>query len=284
MNKKNIKIASISLAGVMMFTGCNSSKNTESNNDSLGIVRFGVDSLSERINRETSRLEDDTSENPYDTVLDSIAQTTSSTRKDNKTPEEVEETNRDTTDKTFNELKITGKDTSKLYKKSGEDIIFNNVKYEGLASIVDTIEVPCDKRTFINFIVKTYNAESENVNIIFSEDYSRTESSLSSTLDEEFREVWTGYSDILKKYGTPVMWLIRLDDGVSTSVLYGNKDYLIYKGKNGNLEINMSFYDEGGYIEDDVESKSEESKDDTESNSGESKDSTTENSEVDENE
>ena len=173
------KISSLLICLSLLLTGCSNSTKSKDNSGNLGIVRFEKDSLSERILRTEGAVQYSNEENPYDTVLENIApSTTSTTRKDNKTPEEVEETNKDNTDKSFNEIHIIGQDTSKLYKKSGNDIIFNNVKYEGLARAVDMIEVPCDKRTFINFIVKTYSTESEVVDILFSEDYSRTENTL----------------------------------------------------------------------------------------------------------
>lgn len=216
MNKKLLAVMIVLCTA--LSTGCNNSGSSNTST-TASVNRFEVDITTHRINNYEEEYE-------------------STTSGSNGGTSDIHSGN------TLGEIEITGEDKSEEYKIDGENIIYNEVTYKGLYSAISNIEFPNDEQTFINFLVKTFNPTSDIVNVIYVTDYDRTEDAFSTSLSQQLEMEWKEYSDVKSKYGSDVMWMLRLYEPSDERVamLYGNKDYILYQGKSGALEINMNNY------------------------------------------
>ena len=147
------------------------------------------------------------------------------------------------------ELELKGNDASEYYAivNKEKDIQFGAVTYVGLNSAVESIRQPYSKQMFINFIVKTYAPTRNRVLVSFvnEEDPGTVPEGMSMTISDSLDSNWEGYNYILTKYGTRACWMMTLveaDTYERPAFLYGCKDYIVYAGSNGVIQIDMNKY------------------------------------------
>lgn len=145
------------------------------------------------------------------------------------------------------EIKLVNTDESTDFTIENEDVIYKDTRFKGLNTAIDSIEIPYDKNTFINFIVKTFNTDSAEIAVTLNiEDYTQ-EAELSEgegqyfSLHENLLGESSEYKAIFDKYNEKVAWMMMLIDNETdtTGVLYGNKYYLIYRGI-GEINLDMN--------------------------------------------
>lgn len=148
-------------------------------------------------------------------------------------------------DNTIGELQLVGNDNSIEWTvKNNSDVEYLGRTYYGLYSSVYSVEMPFDKNNFINFILKTYRTQQNEVFVGLnidsdSDDYIMTVADDASGL--------IGYQTLVDKYGTDVYWSIEVyERGYNNSAtIYGCKEYLAYKGNSDTITVDMSIYDSG---------------------------------------
>ena len=144
------------------------------------------------------------------------------------------------------ELEIVGEDNSQYYTVDGDDILYGDVRYKGLHKAVLKCAQPYGENTFLNFIVKTYLPEAKDITVMYyNEEEPETVKNLSQAISDDLRNNWDGYSFMKTKYGTDVTWMMFIyetETGDRQARIYGCKDYLVYAGSSGVLEVNMSAY------------------------------------------
>lgn len=144
------------------------------------------------------------------------------------------------------ELEITGEDNTQYYKIDGDDIIYGDVRYRGLYKAIKSCKQPYGENTFLNFIVKTYNPEADDITVMYyNEDEPETVKNLSQGIADDLRNNWDGYTFLKTKYNTDVKWMLFIyetESGGRQARIYGCKEYLVYAGSSGVLEVNMSAY------------------------------------------
>ena len=149
------------------------------------------------------------------------------------------------------ELKIENTDNTVSYYIDGGSIIYNNITFLNLKDCIDKLELPCDKNTFINFIIKTFTTESGTVSTYYYNDKevdidieSLGEASTSIPLDdslsdsEEYLRVKGEHNNV------PVNWCLTLIDTVNNieGTIYGCDKYLMYSGSSKLHTVDMSEY------------------------------------------
>lgn len=165
---------------------------------------------------------------------------------------EYEDTNTDVVDPSVlvGEIEIENKDNTTYYTLEGNNIVYGNTTYTDLNSNLDKIDLPCDKNTFINFIVKTFDTDSNTVNTYCSNDNEEVEvaengeMSTSISLDNGLSDS-DEYIKIKQKYGgEPITWSLTLIDieNNTEGVIYGCSKYLMYNGSSEYKQVDMSEY------------------------------------------
>lgn len=148
------------------------------------------------------------------------------------------------------EIKLENSDDSVYYEVSGNDIVYNGVVYKDLYYNVQHLQLPCDINTFINFIIKTYDTNSNEVDTLYVNDTeaSSTESDdvgASISVDESLRDS-DYYLQLVEKYNNVAKWRLMLIDENDMGILYGCESFILYNGGNGVTEIDMNKYNFGG--------------------------------------
>ena len=240
-------IATLILGSLIALSGC---ADTESPEYQDGIRDFNVENTA-KVNSNTA---DDNN--------------SSTVHKDNTQ-------NYDTPELNIGLLEIIGDDKSTDFEVSGNDIIYNGVKYIGLNSAIKSIEIPYEKTTFTNFIVKTFNPSSSIVRVTYTNENDKNAPQASFSIDEEMKHNWEGYESVKESYEEPVVWTINIEEATANqgrlAVLTGCKRYIIQNNMSKTLSIDMSkYYTETGEKNDKAESSSAESSS-AESSSAESR-------------
>lgn len=146
-----------------------------------------------------------------------------------------------------NEITISGEDTTPSYEViDNAHIKYEGVTYTDLYTNVNNMEIPYDKTLFINFIVKTYSPSSNTVTTLLTTD-SNSEGSSGATIAEELQQVWSEYASIRNKYGADVKYQLHIYQGKNTdrAILYTCKEYMLYRGTSGDMNVNMDIINGG---------------------------------------
>ena len=167
------------------------------------------------------------------------------------TKEESEEDNKESTNIEHSEIFIKGENEQAVYEViDNKHIKYNGTMYNNLYTNVNSMETPCKKEQFINFIVKTYtNKTNSTINTVLTSDnsglYEENEQfagdSQGKTIAEGLREVWPKYNSIRNKYGTDVKYQLLLYQGANNNMatLYTCKEYIIYRGNSGDMVVDI---------------------------------------------
>lgn len=148
----------------------------------------------------------------------------------------------------YSQLLLENDDTTEYFEVSGEDIVYGGITYLGLNKALDSIEYPYDKRTLINFIVKTYDPMDTQVqvNCIIADDEGYVEG-WSMGMHDSLADSWPDYLNLVEQYNKIVKWEITLADKETydrQSYLYGCSDYMIYLSYTSGETIDMSNFEE----------------------------------------
>ena len=239
--KNYVKILAVATAVLLVFTGCSSKRKASGEADA--IQPFEIDELSARKPRETLPNDGSNTGLVYDLSGQSILVNEKSEGNDSN----LDLSNH--SDCSLAELELIGNDTSQYYAvvNNERDIQFGAVTYIGLNEAVNSIRTPYDKTTFINFIVKTYAPTRNKVVVSFinEEDPDTVPYGMSIGVATDLELNWDGYPYMLTKYGSDATWSLSLyeaDTFGRPASLYGCKDWMIYSGTDGIIQIDMSKY------------------------------------------
>lgn len=167
------------------------------------------------------------------------------------------------TDTYVSEMILVGEDRSSEYIIDGEDIVYKDNRFIGLATIIESLEQPYSKNNLINLIIKSYKYPKGDIycrlekNENTSDD---TEEGVGSSVTlSDMLYGMNGYYSVVEKYEKGVSWRLLVCDSYNRSYinLYGCSDYLLYNGK-GEATVYMDVYEPYNYEESTPESVSEE--------------------------
>ena len=143
------------------------------------------------------------------------------------------------------ELVLENEDTTTDYEiQEDGSITYKEKTFHGLYNAMQSIEIPYDENTFINFLIKTINAEDTYINV-----YRQTDEL--EEFDVSMFEFYKGnstYNSMIDKYNTEPEWCldIGLVDGDSVSkhtYIYGCSAYVFLLDADNDIVIDMSEYD-----------------------------------------
>lgn len=147
------------------------------------------------------------------------------------------------------EIILVGSDKSVNYSVDGTDIVYKGVRFKNLYRLVTEIEQPYEVDTFINFLIKTFNAHGNTeVNVeLYKDNNDEYQVSVDGgaplTLHDSLSD-YDGYTQISNKYNDKAVWNLSIYIGNREHLasLYGCKSFMLYNGT-ATLEIDMSkFY------------------------------------------
>ena len=139
------------------------------------------------------------------------------------------------------ELIIENNDTTENYEIDGENIIYNNKKFNNLYTVVNSIELPYDTNTFINFIVKTVEPSREEVACSVDTDLEPEEEYEIPILDVLAEQAI--YQKLKSQYNEEVQWCITINDYGNTITIYGCSSYAFLLDTYNDVVVDMSEYD-----------------------------------------
>lgn len=152
-------------------------------------------------------------------------------------------------DTTLAEITLVGDDNSVAYEiVDGTDIKYNGILFKNLYTNINSIDTNYNRNTLINFIIKTYNANSSLIYTFLTKDEIDAEDSdvQSTTLDELIDYV-PNYQIAKNNHGEAVTWMLTLTDSETRSEvqMYGCNSYIILTSDGNNTEVDMTTYDSG---------------------------------------
>lgn len=154
-------------------------------------------------------------------------------------------------------------DDSINFTVDGDNIVYNNITFYNLYSHVNSIELPCDINTFINFIIKTYPSDSDAIVYLSkeSDEEQVEEEDVGSYLTlHDTMLGYNGYQTLYEKYNKPINWYLAVvsKNDSKTLDIYGCDKYLMYIGNN-TLNIDTSELGDSTYSEtdDNIEAENE---------------------------
>lgn len=160
------------------------------------------------------------------------------------------------------EMILVGEDRSSEYIVDGEDIVYKDNRFIGLAAIIESLEQPYSKNNLINLIIKSYKYPKGDIYCRVEKDEASgddIEDGVGSaiTINDSLCEM-NGYYQIVEKYQKGVSWRLFLGDSYNRSYinLYGCSDYLLYNGK-GEATVYMDVYEPYNYKDETTESVDE---------------------------
>jgi len=146
------------------------------------------------------------------------------------------------------EIQLTEQDNSIEYTIDNQDINYDDKVFIGLNDAINRLESPYDKNTLINFIIKTYKTDANQIYAIYSSDTELIDDEgqdvgASITVHESLQSL-NGYVDICNKYNDTAVWTITLltENTEDVGYLHGCKSFIIYQGSEDKI-IDMSLYD-----------------------------------------
>lgn len=158
------------------------------------------------------------------------------------------------------ELVLENEDTTVNYEIDGENIVYNNKKFNNLYTVVNSVELPYDTNTFINFIVKTVEPSREEVacsidtNLEPEEEY---EIPILNILEEQ-----SIYQKLKGQYNEEVQWCITINDYGNAITIYGCSSYAFLLDTYNDVVIDMSEYDSSTGTNDETTENIEENTED----------------------
>ena len=154
-----------------------------------------------------------------------------------------------------NEINISGEDTTPSYEViDNAHVRYNNTTYKNLYTNVNNMEIPYDKVTFINFIVKTYKPTSDTVTTILSSDNNEiidngevAGGSSGLSIAEGLKQFWSEYDSVKSKYGADVKYQLNIYQGANNNmaIIYSCKEYMLYRGTSGDMTVDMNVINGG---------------------------------------
>ena len=259
---------------------------SNSNSNNVSINKFEID-------------KNTISKSSYDSIIEESKYTESYVE---ETPEYSKKDSMD-----MAEIYIDGSDDSVDYEVLDSDIIYNGTVYKELNAIADEIESPLDKNTFINFIVKVFNSDSTEVQLMLIDlyaDNNKDKIVLENLTPEEIEQIELDgdgddtivnadsfldndetYNTLKRTYGDEIKWNLRIVDSYKdrTANLYGCSKYMMIIGLNEGISIDMEDYKvyTNENISEEINNTEENMDETTENNTEENMDETTENNELD---
>jgi len=225
MKRKNLIVVSLSITMVMLSACSNEHKGVQYTEKTYPINVFKLDESTVSVTDQGNFLSDAEIEE-----ANRQSQYQQSTE-DNTSHEEP----------SGGELILENEDTTENYEIDGENIIYNNKKFNNLYTVVNSVELPYDTNTFINFIVKTVEPSKEEVmcsvdtNLEPEEEY---EIPILDILAET--EI---YNKLKDKYNEEVAWCITINDYGNAINIYGCSSYAFLVDAYNDITVDMSEYD-----------------------------------------
>lgn len=147
------------------------------------------------------------------------------------------------------ELVLINNDTSKDYEIiNNNDIIYNGKQFNNLYSSIMNIDMPYDKNTFINFIIKTYTVDDNTIYSysVYSNEIEQNENadSFETTMHEQL-SYSQSYLNLCEKYNTEAQWELSIYTLGANNMIsfYGCKDFVVLKGTYEKLCIDVETYE-----------------------------------------
>lgn len=147
------------------------------------------------------------------------------------------------------EIKLIGSDTSTNYIIDGTDIVYNNIRFKELYSLVNEIEYPYETNNLLNFIIKTFNSygNTEVTVELYRDNMEDVEVSVDGGAPLTMHDSLSGYDgyiQISNKYNDVAVWNLSLYVGNKEHLasLYGCKSFILYNGTD-TLEVDMTKFD-----------------------------------------
>ena len=145
------------------------------------------------------------------------------------------------------EITIDETGTAPMYEISGADIIYEDTTYVGLYDIVNNIQIPYNRESFINFLITSYDIPNETQ--VFSSltkydnIYNEDAESVDISVDEEFSG-HTRYNELKAKYGESATWELSLYTygGNNRVFICGCSKYTFVVNVDSDISIKMQDY------------------------------------------
>lgn len=137
------------------------------------------------------------------------------------------------------EIVLENFDNTTDYTVDGADIIYNNRRFIGLNACLDRIEYPSTRETMINFLIKSFDDGTEDVECfcMSDRDYINEDEAGSVPLSYSLAEL-EGYTDLASVYGEDAYWSLELSTSQTRGIIYGCSKYILLRDKDG-LIVNM---------------------------------------------
>ena len=145
------------------------------------------------------------------------------------------------------EIIIEDTDNTHDYTIEGNNIIYNNIKYNNLYDIINNLDSPFDSNTFINFIIKNYSVPGESEVFCKVLKYNDTYSDEADSVDISVDELFEGhlkYEQLKAKYNEPATWEINIYTygGKNNITICGCSRYVFLLNLDSDLSIKMQDY------------------------------------------
>lgn len=152
-------------------------------------------------------------------------------------------------DSTLAEITLVGNDNSIAYDIiDNTDVKYKGILYKNLYANINSLNTNYDKNTLINFIIKTYKANSSTIYTIVYTDEAEGEGSdiEALTLDDMLGDC-EQYETTKNKYNETVSWMLQLIDSDTRQEvqMYGATSYILVTSDGISKEIDMTEYDSG---------------------------------------
>lgn len=149
-----------------------------------------------------------------------------------------------------NELMIQG-DADIDWEVTDEgNIIYEGVTYYELNTIVNNIELPCDKEAFIKFIITTFKPITKDVYCLYENIEINSENEQDTSIIYDILYNTLNYKAIVNKYNKDVTWRFSIyeDSLRHVGVMYGCDSYIICSniGEDRVIDMNESTNIENG--------------------------------------
>jgi hypothetical protein len=207
------KIRAILLIMVCLIQcGCG---NIEENNkiNEIVIRQFEIDSNTVSIHSGSRADNNDSGDNDWD---DNDGDDDTDTEDNNET---------DNKDKIDNTSIITfeGESSELLGEISGDDVIYNGIKYMNLYFNLSLVELPCDMTSMINFILMNFKADNYIIANLVKNTGNEDEVQICELVTDSIK-----YDEAVKKYGCDVEWLLSLINSKGECIqIFGCNKYLM---------------------------------------------------------
>lgn len=149
------------------------------------------------------------------------------------------------------EITLINENTDMNWELSeGKDVIYNGVFYHDLYTNVSNAESPYDTNALINFIVKSYDANDNEIYTSLSTDveYEYDENDAEGentniTIDEQLGGS-RNYEALKEKYNSEATWMLEIFSygGKHKGIIAGCKEFICFINMSSDIVVDMSEY------------------------------------------